>query len=539
MQMLIEKYDTIFIGSGIGTILCAAILARYRNEKVLILERHFKAGGFTHAFKRKNKFFWDVGIHYIGDLGEGSILRKLFDLISQGTLKWQKMPEVFEKFVYPDLTFSVYSGVERFKNDLTKLFTDEKENIEQYFEDIKKINVWFGRYVTIRGKAPFIDHVEEAFYEKEGFNPRLSTKEYLDYRFRNARLKALLVSQWGNYGLPPSESSFLMHAMVAQHYFNGGYYPVGGAHKIFESIEEVIKEKGGAVLTSHTVKEILIESGAAVGVRVEAEREDGGTMKEFYADKIISDAGSFNTYQKLLAHTEIPFRDGLNAFYKKHPVVTNVTLYLGLKDDPRSLGFHGENHWIYTSYDHDANFNESRASSSKDALSPAWLESGKIAGAYLSFPSLKDPDAKAHTAEIIAFTDYTFFQKWKDQKWKKRDEEYKALKEKISTMLIDFIDVRYPGFKNLIEYHELSTPITTEHFTDHPQGSIYGVPPVPERFAASGAPWCNPVTPFKNLYLTGADVSSPGIAGAMMGAVATLSQIPNGFKLLDLMRLKF
>ncbi|HNJ67090.1 MAG TPA: NAD(P)-binding protein, partial [Turneriella sp.] len=98
-----EVYDTIFIGSGIGTILCASLLAQFRNERVLILEKHFTPGGFTHTFKRKNRFFWDVGIHYIGDLQEGSILRKLFDLLSGQALRWQKMPAVFEKFVYPDL----------------------------------------------------------------------------------------------------------------------------------------------------------------------------------------------------------------------------------------------------------------------------------------------------------------------------------------------------------------------------------------------------------------------------------------------------
>jgi len=85
-----EKYDSIFIGSGIGTLMAASLLARFRGERVLILEKHFTAGGFTHTFKRKNKFMWDVGIHYIGDLAEGSMLRKLFDLMSGGALKWQK-----------------------------------------------------------------------------------------------------------------------------------------------------------------------------------------------------------------------------------------------------------------------------------------------------------------------------------------------------------------------------------------------------------------------------------------------------------------
>lgn len=523
-----QKYDTIFIGSGIGTILCAAILARFRKEKILILERHFTAGGYTHTFKRKNKFFWDVGIHYIGDLQEGSILRKLFDLLSGGTLQWEKMPSPFEKFVYPDFTLSVSDDVTQFEKDLVAHFPAEEKNIRLYFEDIKKTNTWFGRHISLRGRAAFTDTFEGAFIDKEGFNPRESTKAYLDMRFTDDRLKAVLVSQWGNYGLSPAKASFIIHAAVVQHYFAGGFYPKGGSHTIFESIEGAIEAQGGEVLTSHEVTEVIVKDSKAVGVRVKALREKEQPIKEFFADKIISDAGAFNTYNKLLEHEEISFRQKLNTFYAKHPVVSAVTLYLGLKDDPRKLGFAGENHWIYSSYDHDQMF-ESRT---------AWFERGEPSGAYLSFPSLKNSDAKAHTAEIITFTDYRFFEPWKTQPWKKRADDYKEIKARISKLLIQFVDARYPGFADFVEYEELSTPITAEHFTDHPLGSIYGVACVPERFVASEAPWCNPVSPIENFYLTGADVSSPGIAGAMLGGVATLSQLPHGFKLLDLMRLE-
>ncbi|MCG6162365.1 NAD(P)-binding protein, partial [Leptospira bandrabouensis] len=69
------KYDVIIIGSGIGGLTAASILSQVANKKVLVLERHFKLGGFTHTFKRLGKFEWDVGIHYIGDLAEGSMLR--------------------------------------------------------------------------------------------------------------------------------------------------------------------------------------------------------------------------------------------------------------------------------------------------------------------------------------------------------------------------------------------------------------------------------------------------------------------------------
>ena len=61
---------------------------------------------------------------------------------------------------------------------------------------------------------------------------QLRTGDYLQAHFRDPKLRALLVSQWGDYGLPPAKSSFAIHATIAQHYFAGASYPVGGAGSI-------------------------------------------------------------------------------------------------------------------------------------------------------------------------------------------------------------------------------------------------------------------------------------------------------------------
>ena len=99
---------------------------------------------------------------------------------------------------------------------------------------------------------------------------------------------------------------------------------------------------------------------------------------------------------------EIPFRQQLNEFYDKHSIVSSVTLYLGLKSDPRELPheFRGENHWIFAGYDHDTNF----------AGDAQWMTGdAPVSGAYMSFPSLKNKQAKAHTAEIIGLTEFAPF----------------------------------------------------------------------------------------------------------------------------------
>ncbi|MCB1309755.1 MAG: NAD(P)/FAD-dependent oxidoreductase [Leptospiraceae bacterium] len=500
-----QQYDVIFIGSGMGSMACASILAQLRGMRVLMLERHFKMGGFTHVFKREGKYHWDVGVHYIGDLHEGSMLRHLFDMITRKRVSWNKMPSPFEKFVYPDFTFDVRDSEAQYRADLKSRFPDSAAAIDHYFEDIKSTASWFGKHVTMKSLPPAIDKIAGLLRLKGDGHAVMTTGEYMRQNIADEKLRAVLLSQWGDYGLPPATSSFVIHALIVSHYFGGGYYPVGGSGKIAEAIKPIIEEQGGRVLLDHRVDEVIIENNTVKGVRVTEVKGRRETEKEFYAPVVVSNVGAYNTYQKLVpASVEIPFRSDLRQYERG---TTNVTLYLGLKNDPRSLGFQGENYWIFDDYDHDRIF-ERRAE----------LLEGKIGCLYLSFPSLKDPEASAHTAEAITFCDYEPFAQWKDQPWLKRDEEYGRLKERITAGILNRLETLFPGFGDLVDYAELSTPLTNEHFTGHAGGNIYGIPCTPDRFQKD---WIGVRTPVKNLYLTGADASSPGVAGAMMGGFAT------------------
>ncbi len=90
---------------------------------------------------------------------------------------------------------------------------------------------------------------------------------------QNEELIAVLTAQWGDYGLPPAQSSFGIHAIVAAHYFNGASYPVGGAERIAETIAPAIERNGGKVVVSADVQEIVVQNGNATGVRMADGRE--------------------------------------------------------------------------------------------------------------------------------------------------------------------------------------------------------------------------------------------------------------------------
>lgn len=239
-----KHYDIIIIGSGMGALTLASIMAKVNNKKVLILERHSKIGGYTHSFSRK-RYKWDVGLHYVGAMFEGRLTGKVFDFITNGKLKWQKLLEPFEAFVYPDFTFKVFGEEKKYQSDLKKMFPNEKRAIESYFKDIKSVTRWYVRYYLCRFLPAFLRIPLEIINKLSQKKALMTTSEYLQRRFENPRLRCLVTSQWGNYGLPPSKSAFLIHAIVVNHFIEGGYYPEGGSKEIANNIIPIIEQNGG------------------------------------------------------------------------------------------------------------------------------------------------------------------------------------------------------------------------------------------------------------------------------------------------------
>jgi len=108
-----EKYDVVIIGSGISG-LCSAALLSMEGMKVLVLEKHFKIGGYTHTFKRSG-FEWDVGIHYIGGVhNKNTFTRRLFDKISDSNLEWSKMSDNYDRMIFPDRSYDFIAPKEKF-----------------------------------------------------------------------------------------------------------------------------------------------------------------------------------------------------------------------------------------------------------------------------------------------------------------------------------------------------------------------------------------------------------------------------------------
>jgi phytoene dehydrogenase-like protein len=495
--------DAIVIGSGMGGLATAAILARTRGLRVLVLERHWRAGGFTHVFSRPGGYRWDVGVHYLGDdVVRPGLARDVFDVTTGGGLSWTRLPETFERLVFPGFEFEIRAGRERFEEDLVRAFPGEAAAIRGYLRDVERV----ASTTFVLGARDLVPAPVAALLRlRHARGLRLAgrtVREVLETRFRDARLKAILGARWADHGLPPSRASFLPHAVITAHFLGGAYFPEGGAGVIAEGAEPVIAAAGGAIRVRAEVASILVEGGRAAGVRL----VDGATLR---APVVVSDAGARTTFLRLVpSSVPIPFRQALA---QVPPGLAHVALYLGLSASPAALGVRGENTWIHDDLDHDA-----------IARRGGELLEGRAPGVFLSFPSMKDPRARAHTAEISAHLDGAVFGRWAGTAWRRRGPEYEALKARIADALLAAVERRLPGFGALVAYRELSTPLTTEALTGHPGGEVYGIPFTPARLSMR---FCSPRTVVPGLFLTGADALCAGVTGAAMAGLMTAAAV--------------
>jgi len=505
-----DKLDTIIIGSGMGALTAAVFLAK-EGQKVLVLEKHYTAGGFTHIFKRKG-YEWDVGVHYIGSLHKDeTVIKSLFDYITENQLKWADMGEVYDRIVIGDETYDFVKGVGNWTDKMISYFPDEEKAIRKYVDLIFEASKASRNFFVEKTLSPFWSWLV-GWYMRGPFlkYSRKTTEEVLNTITDNPRLQKVLAGQYGDYGLPPKESSFVMHAALVRHYFSGGFFPIGGSSQFVETTAPIIHQNGGAILISAAVEEILVENNQAVGVKM----ADG---KTFEADTIISNAGIINTYQKLLPQSVIKTNELTQKLKKIQPSVAHMCLYIGLNGTPEELDLPKANYWIYPK---DKTHNQAIEdyTQNKEADFPV---------VYISFPAAKDPDWNNRypgksTIDVITLAPYEWFEEWKDKRWKKRGEEYEALKEHFAQRLLEVLYDKEPQLKGKVDYYELSSPLTTQHFVNYDKGEIYGIDHSPSRFEQK---FLRPRTPIKNLYLTGQDITTCGVGSAAFAGLLTASTV--------------
>ncbi|CAH0992083.1 4,4'-diapophytoene desaturase (4,4'-diapolycopene-forming) [Sinobacterium norvegicum] len=499
-----KHYDAIVVGSGMGGLTNAALLSLL-GKKVCVLEQHYTAGGFTHAYER-NGYEWDVGVHYVGEVHKPSTLGRIFDVISQGRLKWAEMDPTYDRIILGEQEYDFVSGRENFIEQLASDFPEERQVIEDYVELIRKMSRLTPKFFMGQAMPRLLGNLynkcRRLLLPKEFFQ---TTREVLEQLTDNQQLIAVLTGQWGDYGQTPNDAAFVMHALIAKHYLAGGAYPVGGASEIARTIIPTIQQQGGEVFTYAEVDELVVKNNRCVGVRM-------ANGDEIFADTVISNVGYMNTVNRLLP-ADKQKQYGVKETQKKlQRSSASLGIYAGFKGTTEELGLNSTNLWIYPDADHDGNI--------KRFLKDPEAEFPLV---YVSFPSTKDPSWDERfpgksTVEIVTITNMDWFEQWNGSTWQQRGEDYEAYKEQLTEKLLEVLFNRLPQLRDALDYCELSTPLSTQFYQLNERGEIYGLDHFVDRFGQS---CLHPQTKLKGFYMTGSDVMTAGVGGALMGGLMT------------------
>lgn len=488
--------DAIVIGSGAGGLTAALALAR-GGRRVLVFEQHSLPGGYSQSFVL-NGFRFSPGVHYVGALGPGGTLRRIFEGlgVANDLVFFELNPDAYDRALIGDERFDIPKGADRFAERLKQRFPSETSGIDRYFELIGNMVQEIGYAAPVAGLADAAAMaVKMPTVLRHGLLP---LNHFLDGCTADPLLRAILSIQAGDHGMAPSRAPTALHAGLQGYYFEGGCYPRGGGHAIPETLIRHLRAHGGEIVLGTEVMRILVDDGKRVaGVQL----EDG---REVRAPIVVSNADPGVTWGKLVPAEHIPWR--LRRRIKKlHYSVSTLSLFMAVDMDLRTAGLDSGNIWFSRTTDIDASY----AFAEREQLSG----NETIPGLFFNVTTLKDPTMRSdglHTVETMALSSMRAFDRWRGTEPGTRGSEYAQLKADLSERILDAVDCFVPGLRERTVFRALGTPLTNQHFLQATDGGIYGT----EKTLGNLGPFSFSVdTHITGLYQCGASTLAPGING--------------------------
>lgn len=484
-----NKFDAVIIGAGLGGLSCASAFAR-QGFKPLVIEKHDKPGGYATAFKRPGGFVFDVSLHST-TVGEREGIHNLIPGFPEiNDVEFVPHPHLY-RAIYPDYDIRVpQKNPREYIDMLIGYFPEEKEGIEGIFEDMKGVAKDIEKLSDARGQVDMSKFPMDFPYL---FKSSMQTwGQMVDARIKNPKLKALISTLWGYYGLPPSKLASIYYALPTISYLQeGGYYPKGRSQKISDAFVKFIEERGGKVMLNTKVNEILVKDHSAYGARV----VDG---KEYTGKVVVSNANAYDTFHTMMKEGDY-LKDYLARMDQLSVSLSCFQIFLGLKKDLiKELGITDSEIFYGTGYDPEVEY--------KALLSADMENCGFGIAVYDNVYKGYSPEGK-NTINIMVLQGYDHWKKYEDGYFKGNKSDYKAEKERMADILIKRAEkALLPGLSKAIEVKEIGTPLTNVRYTGNYKGAAYGWD---QTLNNSGATRLPHATPIKNLYLSGA-WTSPG-----------------------------
>lgn len=482
------RYDVVIAGGGLGGLECAYILAKH-GMGVCVVEKERRVGGCLQMFKRGGMEF-DTGFHYVGSMGEGEPLRRIFDYFNlSDTLPWVRMDEGgFDEVVIGGEHYMFANGYERFAETLGERFPKERGNVERYAEMLRAVGEGIERSFDAREA--------EDVYGRSLF--ARSAYEYLHETFGDERLIEVLSGTSLKMELDAERLPLYVFAQINSSFVRSAWRLRGGGQQLADHIAADIRAMGGVVLTGRGVTGVTEDAEGLTGVVL----EDGERIE---GDWFVSGVHPAVT-MGWLSESRLVRRVYRNRLAGLRNTFGMFTVNCRLK--PNTVRYRNRNIYVYGTGDV---WNVGKR---------VW--DGVPQGVMVSFPPPRDGGEWAECVDILMPMRCEDAAVWAGGVPMHRSAEYEEMKEVTARRCIEMAAREVPELETGIERYYTSTPLTYEHYTGAPGGTAYGVA---KDWRGLMYTLLTPRTPVRNLLLTGQSLNLHGVLGVSMTSFFTCQEI--------------